>query len=63
MDDQLNIDSVFKKNFKIIDGIYQFDISSVSTNLVKDFYYHKPFPSYSVSDDKLTILQKGEKNN
>jgi len=62
MDDQLNIESVFQKNFKIIDGIYQFDISSVSTNLVKDFYYQKPFPSYSVNDDKLTILQKGEKN-
>jgi ubiquinone/menaquinone biosynthesis C-methylase UbiE len=51
-----------KKKFKITDGIYQFDILSPDTNLVKDFYYNKPFPNYSSSDNKYTILEKGNKN-
>lgn len=52
----------FSKKFKIIDGIYSFDISSEVTNLVKDFYFDKPFPSYSSNDNKYSILEKGNKN-
>ena len=52
----------FLKKFKIIDGIYSFNISSEVTNLVKDFYYNKPFPSYSSLDNKFSILEKGNKN-
>jgi SAM-dependent methyltransferase len=52
----------FLKKFKIIEGIYSFNISSAATNLVKDFYYNKPFPSYSTSDNKFSILEKGNKN-
>ncbi len=52
----------FLKKFKIIDGIYSFNISSEATNLVKNFYYNKPFPSYSSSDNKYSILEKGNKN-
>jgi hypothetical protein len=52
----------FLKKFKLIDGIYSFNISSEVTNLVKDFYYNKPFPNYSSSDNKYSILEKGNKN-
>jgi ubiquinone/menaquinone biosynthesis C-methylase UbiE len=52
----------FLEKFKIIDGIYSFSISSEVTNLVKDFYYNKPFPNYSASDNKYSILTKGNKN-
>ena len=52
----------FLKKFKLIDGIYSFNIFSEVTNLVKDFYYNKPFPNYSSSDNKYSILEKGNKN-
>jgi SAM-dependent methyltransferase len=52
----------FLKKFKIAEGIYSFNISSETTNLVKDFYYNKPFPSYSSSDNKYSIEEKGNKN-
>jgi 2-polyprenyl-3-methyl-5-hydroxy-6-metoxy-1,4-benzoquinol methylase len=52
----------FLKEFKIIDGIYSFNITSDTTNLVKDFYFEKPFPSYSSQDDKYSILKKGNEN-
>ena len=52
----------FLKEFKIIDGIYSFNITSDTTNLVKDFYFEKPFPSYSSEDDKYSILKKGNEN-
>jgi len=52
----------FLKKFEILDGIYSFNISSEVTNLVKDFYYNKPFPSYSSSDNKYSILEKGNIN-
>ena len=52
----------FLKDFKIIDGIYCFDIKSETTLLVKDFYFSKPFPSYSSDDNKYSILEKGNKN-
>lgn len=52
----------FLKDFKIIDGIYCFDIKSETTLLVKDFYFNKPFPSYSTDDNKYSILEKGNKN-
>lgn len=52
----------FSKKFKIIDGVYSFDIPSEVTNLVKDFYFDKPFPSYSSNDNKYSILEKGNKN-
>ena len=52
----------FLKKFKIIDGIYSFYISSKTTNLVKDFYFDKPFPSYTANDNKYSILEKGNKN-
>ena len=52
----------FLKEFKIVDGIYSFNITSDTTNLVKDFYFDKPFPSYSSEDDKYSILKKGNEN-
>ena len=52
----------FLKEFKIVDGIYSFNITSDTTNLVKDFYFDKPFPSYSSEDDKYSILKKGNDN-
>ena len=52
----------FLKEFKIIDGIYSFNITSDTTNLVKNFYSEKPFPSYSSEDDKYSILKKGNEN-
>jgi len=51
-----------KKFFKKIDDIYVFDYKDEVTQKVKNFYKDDPFPNYEISDNKSTILSKGDKN-
>ena len=51
-----------KKKFVIKNGIYCFDISDSSTKKVTEFYKESPFPNYKTNDNKLSILEKGNKN-
>ena len=51
-----------KKECSIIDKIHKFKIDDSSTTIVTDFYKESPFPNYKNSDNKSTILEKGDKN-
>ena len=48
--------------FKIIDGIYSFEVKDNTTNLVSNFYDEAPFPHYDKKENKDTILAKGNAN-
>ena len=51
-----------KNNFTINDGIKIFKSSDKVTEKVISFYKDDPFPNYELSDNKLTILEKGDSN-
>ena len=51
-----------KKNFSLNDGILSFEIKDKSTETVTKFYKESPFPNYKETDNKLSILKKGDKN-
>jgi len=51
-----------KKNCIKKDRISIFQIEDIETRKVTSFYKESPFPNYKSSDNKLTILQKGDKN-
>ena len=51
-----------KKKFSFKEEIISFDINDKSTKKVTEFYKESPFPNYKESDDKSTILHKGDKN-
>ena len=51
-----------KKNFVFKKGIASFDIEDETTKKVTDFYKESPFPNYKDTDNKSTILTKGNKN-
>tara|TARA_B100000795_G_C22719430_1_gene406802 strand:- start:74 stop:979 length:906 start_codon:yes stop_codon:yes gene_type:complete len=51
-----------KKKFSFKDGIVSFEIEDMSTKKVTDFYKESPFPNYKDTDNKSTILTKGNKN-
>ena len=50
------------KNFKLKEGVFDFDIKDSVTSRVKKFYEEDPFPNYRVKDNKQTILEIGDKN-
>ena len=50
------------KNFKLNDGIQDYNIKDPVTSKVKEFYQEDPFPNYKVDDNKHSILQRGENN-
>jgi ubiquinone/menaquinone biosynthesis C-methylase UbiE len=54
--------NIFNKKYTITNGIVSFDISDAAAKKNIEFYSEAPFPNYTESDDKLTILDKGEKN-
>ena len=54
--------NIFNKNYTITNGIISFDISDAAAKKNIEFYSEAPFPNYTESDNKLTILDKGEKN-
>ena len=51
-----------KKKFYLKEGIASFDIEDEYTKKVTDFYKESPFPNYKDTDNKSTILTKGNKN-
>tara|TARA_B100000029_G_scaffold479863_1_gene527320 strand:- start:893 stop:1807 length:915 start_codon:yes stop_codon:yes gene_type:complete len=54
---------MFKKNFaKKIENIFIFEYSDNTANKVKSFYRDDPFPNYEVTDDKQSIIKRGDKN-
>ena len=56
------MDEFLKKKCNIIDKIYRFKIDDASTTKVTNFYKESPFPNYKDSDNKSSILEKGDKN-
>ena len=51
-----------KDNYSIQDGIKIFNSSDSTTSEVISFYKDDPFPNYEISDNKISILEKGNKN-
>ena len=50
------------KTIKNENGIFRFSITDEKTKKVTNFYKESPFPNYKTSDNKSTILDKGNKN-
>jgi 2-polyprenyl-3-methyl-5-hydroxy-6-metoxy-1,4-benzoquinol methylase len=54
---------MFKKKYsKKEEGILIFDHSDDTAKKVKNFYKDDPFPNYEISDNKASIVSKGNKN-
>ena len=51
-----------KEGFVVDDKIYKFKIKDIYTNKVSNFYKESPFPNYKDTDNKFTILEKGDRN-
>lgn len=56
------MESFLKKECTSEDEILSFEIKDTSTNKVTNFYKESPFPNYKDTDNKSTILEKGNKN-
>ena len=56
------MESFLKKESSSQDEILSFEINDSSTNKVTNFYKESPFPNYKDTDNKSTILAKGDKN-
>ena len=50
------------KNFKLSEGINDYNIKDPVTLKVKEFYQEDPFPNYKIDDNKLTIVRSGDNN-
>jgi len=53
---------MLKNKFKLENGIKTFNIDDPTALEVKKFYKDDPFPNYELSDNKLSISSKGDKN-
>jgi len=51
-----------KKEFVLKENLISFDINDEITKKVTNFYKDSPFPNYKKNDNKITILEKGDKN-
>jgi len=56
------MEDFLKKESYSNDKILSFEIKDSSTNKVTKFYKESPFPNYKDTDNKSTILRKGDKN-
>ena len=56
------MEDFLKKENYTNEKILSFEIKDTSTNKVKKFYKESPFPNYKDTDNKSTILEKGDKN-
>ena len=56
------MEDFLKKESYLNDKILSFEIKDSSTNKVTKFYKESPFPNYKETDNKSTILEKGDKN-
>ena len=50
------------QKYSLKDEIYDFNINDSITKIIKKFYEDTPFPNYKNSDDKSSILEKGNNN-
>ena len=50
------------KNYLLKDDIKVFTSLNNTVNKVIAFYKEDPFPNYELTDNKLTILKKGDSN-
>ena len=53
---------MFKKKFSLKESLITFDIKDEVTKKVTEFYKNSPFPNYKENDNKVTILEKVNKN-
>jgi SAM-dependent methyltransferase len=53
---------IFKKDFKLEDGIIKFKNFNDTTKKIQEFYKNDPFPNYREDDTKQTILNIGDNN-
>lgn len=53
---------MFNLTPKLIDNINVFSFKDLTAEKVKNFYKDDPFPNYEISDDKASIVLKGDKN-
>ena len=53
---------MFNHEPKIIDNINVFSFTDLTAAKVKNFYKDDPFPNYELSDDKASIIFKGDNN-
>ena len=44
------------------DDILSYPVTDNQTKKITDFYKITPFPNYKTNDDRVTILEKGNKN-
>jgi len=51
-----------KKNLVNNDNILSYRVTDSKTKIVTDFYKITPFPNYKINDDRVTILEKGNRN-
>ncbi len=56
------MEDFLKKECSLSDDILSFEIKNSSTKKVTSFYKESPFPNYKDTDNKSTILEKGDKN-
>ena len=51
-----------KKKPIIKDNIEQFEIKDHASKIISNFYKSKPFPNYKINDDKVSVVERGNKN-
>ena len=51
-----------KKKPIIKEGIERFEIKDQTSKIISNFYKSKPFPNYKINDDKVSVVQRGDKN-
>ena len=55
--------NLFKsQKYKYKEGIFDFNIDDSVTKIIKKFYEDTPFPNYKNSDNKVSILEIGNRN-
>ena len=52
----------FLKEMEVIEGVFSYPITDTITKEVTGFYDVEPFPNYSNTDNKLSIVEKGDSN-
>ena len=57
-----NLEHYFTREFSVSDGIVRFPVEGDTTRTVTEFYDVAPFPNYRDTDDRSTILARGDRN-
>ena len=51
-----------KKKPLIQNDIETFNVDNKIAKIVSNFYKSKPFPNYKINDDKVSVVERGNKN-